>query len=77
MNNSHKETISIRIISCAFMVLAIAIFKTFAPSCFARQPYPLLPEGAGRLRLLLHLLYHSLCPWLQPLPYQQLGARPD
>jgi hypothetical protein len=29
MNNSHKETISIRIISCAFMVLAIAIFKPF------------------------------------------------
>ena len=29
MNNSHKETISIRIISSAFMVLAIAIFKPF------------------------------------------------
>lgn len=29
MNNSYKETISIRIISCAFMVLAIAIFKPF------------------------------------------------
>lgn len=29
MNNSLKETISIRIISCAFMVLAIAIFKPF------------------------------------------------
>ena len=29
MNNRHKETISIRIISCAFMVLAIAIFKPF------------------------------------------------
>lgn len=29
MNNCHKETISIRIISCAFMVLAIAIFKPF------------------------------------------------
>ena len=29
MNNRHKESISIRIISCAFMVLAIAIFKPF------------------------------------------------
>ena len=29
MNNGHKETISIRVISCAFIVLAIAIFKPF------------------------------------------------
>ena len=29
---------------------------------FAWRPYPLLPESAGRLRLLLFLLHHSLCP---------------
>ncbi len=29
MNKGHKETISIRFVSCAFMVLAIAIFKPF------------------------------------------------
>ena len=29
MNKSHKETVSIRFISTAFMILAIAIFKPF------------------------------------------------
>ena len=29
MNQGHKETINIRVISCAFIVLAIAIFKPF------------------------------------------------
>jgi hypothetical protein len=29
MNKGHKETLNIRLISCAFMVLAIAIFKPF------------------------------------------------
>ena len=39
MNNSHKETISIRIISCAFMVLAIAIFKPFGLEVWQWQAY--------------------------------------
>lgn len=26
---------------------------------FARRPHPFLPEGAGRLRLLLFLLHHT------------------
>ena len=29
MNKAHKETLSVRVVSCAFMVLAIAIFKPF------------------------------------------------
>ena len=39
MNNSHKETISIRIVSCAFMVLAIAIFKPFGLEVWQWQAY--------------------------------------
>ena len=32
----------------------------------ARRPYALLPESAGRMRLFLFLLYHSLCPRTEP-----------
>ena len=32
------------------------------PVLFAWRPDTLLPESAGRLRLLLFLLHHSLCP---------------
>ena len=39
MNKGHKETISIRIISCAFMVLAIAIFKPFGLEVWQWQAY--------------------------------------
>jgi hypothetical protein len=39
MNNGHKETIRIRIISCAFMVLAIAIFKPFGLEVWQWQAY--------------------------------------
>ena len=39
MNQGHKETISIRIISCAFMVLAIAIFKPFGLEVWQWQAY--------------------------------------
>ena len=39
MNKGHKETISIRIVSCAFMVLAIAIFKPFGLEAWQWQAY--------------------------------------
>ena len=39
MNKGHQETISIRIISCAFMVLAIAIFKPFGLEVWQWQAY--------------------------------------
>ena len=39
MNKGHKETISIRIVSCAFMVLAIAIFKPFGLEVWQWQAY--------------------------------------
>jgi len=39
MNKGHKETINIRIISCAFMVLAIAIFKPFGLEVWQWQAY--------------------------------------
>ena len=39
MNKGHKEAISIRFISCAFMVLAIAIFKPFGLEAWQWQAY--------------------------------------
>ena len=39
MNKGHKETVSIRIVSCAFMVLAIAIFKPFGLEVWKWQAY--------------------------------------
>ena len=39
MNKAHKETINIRLISCAFMVLAIAIFKPFGLEVWQWQAY--------------------------------------
>ena len=39
MNKGHKETISIRFISTAFMVLAIAIFKPFGLEIWQWQAY--------------------------------------
>jgi DNA-binding LytR/AlgR family response regulator len=39
MNKSHKETISIRFISTAFMILAIAIFKPFGLEAGQWQAY--------------------------------------
>ncbi|MBR4919915.1 MAG: LytTR family transcriptional regulator DNA-binding domain-containing protein [Prevotella sp.] len=39
MNNTHKETIRIRFVSCAFMVLAIAIFKPFGLGVWQWQAY--------------------------------------
>ena len=39
MNKGHKETISIRFVSCAFMVLAIAIFKPFGLEIWQWQAY--------------------------------------
>ena len=39
MNKGNKETISIRVISCAFMVLAIAIFKPFGLEVWQWQAY--------------------------------------
>ena len=57
MNNSHKETISIRIISCAFMVLAIAIFKPFGlevwqwQTCVHLMSVPLFSKAIAKLCL--------------------------
>ena len=39
MNKDHKETISIRFFSTAFMILAIAIFKPFGLDVGQWQPY--------------------------------------
>ena len=39
MNKTHKETLSIRLISCAFMVSAIAIFKPFGLGVWQWQAY--------------------------------------
>ena len=39
MNKGHKETINIRIVSCAFMVLAIAVFKPFGLEMWQWQAY--------------------------------------
>ena len=39
MNNTHKETISIRFVSTAFMILAIAIFKPFGLEAGQWQSY--------------------------------------
>ena len=39
MNKAHKETISIRFVSCVFMVLAIAIFKPFGLEVWQWQAY--------------------------------------
>ena len=39
MNKGHKETISIRVISCVFIVLAIAIFKPFGLEVWQWQAY--------------------------------------
>ena len=39
MNKGHKETISIRFVSTAFMVLAIAIFKPFGLEVWQWQAY--------------------------------------
>ena len=39
MNKDHQETINTRVISCAFMVLAIAIFKPFGLEVWQWQAY--------------------------------------
>ena len=39
MNKGHKETITIRVVSCAFMVLALAIFKPFGLEVWQWQAY--------------------------------------
>ena len=39
MNKGHKETITIRFVSCAFMVLALAIFKPFGLEVWQWQAY--------------------------------------
>ena len=39
MNKAHKETISIRLVSCAFIVLALAIFKPFGLEVWQWQAY--------------------------------------
>ena len=39
MNKGHKETINIRVVSCAFIVLAIAIFKPFGLEVWQWQAY--------------------------------------
>ena len=39
MNKGHKETISTRVISCAFIVLALAVFKPFGLEAWQWQAY--------------------------------------
>ena len=39
MNKGHKETLSVRIVSCAFIMLAIAIFKPFGLEVGEWQAY--------------------------------------
>ena len=39
MDKGHKETITIRIVSCAFMVLALVIFKPFGLEVWQWQAY--------------------------------------
>ena len=39
MDKGHKETINIRVVSCAFIVLAIAIFKPFGLEVWQWQAY--------------------------------------
>lgn len=39
MDKGHKETINIRVISCAFMVLALAVFKPFGLEVWQWQAY--------------------------------------
>ena len=39
MNKGHKETISIRFVSCAFIVLALAVFKPFGLEVWQWQAY--------------------------------------
>ena len=39
MNKGHRETLHIRVVSCAFMVLAIAIFKPFGLEVWQWQAY--------------------------------------
>ena len=39
MNKDHKETISIRVVSCTFIVLALAIFKPFGLEVWQWQAY--------------------------------------
>ena len=39
MNKGHKETLSVRVVSCAFMVLALAIFKPFGLEVWQWQAY--------------------------------------
>ena len=39
MNKDHKETINIRVISCAFIVLALAVFKPFGLEVWQWQAY--------------------------------------
>ena len=39
MNKGHKETLSVRVVSCAFMVLTLAIFKPFGLEVWQWQAY--------------------------------------
>ena len=39
MNKGHKETINTRVISCAFIVLALAVFKPFGLEVWQWQAY--------------------------------------
>ena len=39
MNKAHKETLSVRVISCVFIVLALAIFKPFGLEVWQWQAY--------------------------------------
>ena len=49
--------------------------RKFSHLVFAGRPHPLLPQGTGRLRLLLHLLHHTLCPGPEPQRHHRAAHR--
>ena len=67
MNKSHRETISTRFISCAFMVLAIAIFKPFGLEVWQWQAYVHL-LAIFALGLLSCLLTEVILKYLVAMP---------
>jgi hypothetical protein len=81
MNKGHKETISTRFISTAFMVLAIAIFKPFGlemwqwqASCPSRLPGQPWSGRADHLTFWLYPAAHQALPRITPRLAQQHGA---
>ena len=68
------DTVSVGGLVKPFFIVSMAACKHFYPEdqrhqdvctkLFAGESHAIFPEGTGWLWLFLHLLYHSLCPWL-------------